>query len=137
MSSPTLDLDMNLDSPTWGSADGFVPAATTHASSGDSGNNDCNVQLASSTFTNAAVVKPASNNNFAAAEDRAVYATDETVQDSETTEDEVVINLEETKKTNNLEEMMDLVESWRDEVNMMSVKNAILLDDLVTVGADI
>lgn len=30
-----------------------------------------------------------------------------------------------------------LAESWREELNMMNVKNSILLDDLVKVGADV
>jgi hypothetical protein len=134
MSIPTLDLDMNLASPTCGIAGGFVSADTRISDdSGISGS----VQLLSSAFTNAAVEKSAPNNNFAAAENTTVRTTGQTVEESETIEEETVADFEQTKKTNNVEEMMDLVESWRDEINMMSVKNAISLDDLVTVGADI
>jgi hypothetical protein len=32
--------------------------------------------------------------------------------------------------------MSQLVESWREELHMMNVNNSILLDDLVTLGAD-
>ena len=33
--------------------------------------------------------------------------------------------------------MAQLVESWREELHMMNVNNSILLDDLVTLGADL
>mmetsp|Transcript_20022 Transcript_20022/g.41978 ORF Transcript_20022/g.41978 Transcript_20022/m.41978 type:complete len:213 (-) Transcript_20022:1530-2168(-) len=39
--------------------------------------------------------------------------------------------------TQNYDRMTQTVESWREELYMMNVKNSILLDDLVKLGADV
>lgn len=41
------------------------------------------------------------------------------------------------KPTQHYRDAVGLVESWREELHIMSVKNAILLDDLVKLGADV
>ena len=45
-----------------------------------------------------------------------------------------VINGKPTQKYN---DMTKMVESWREELYMMNVKNSIMLDDLVKLGADV
>jgi hypothetical protein len=117
MSSPNIDLDMNLDSPPWngGSTNAFT--AQTGLVSDSHG-----VELASLNTT----VKNSSS---------PIDAADTNVGGSQSSSQEPSEENETPKA--NLEEIMELVESWREEINMMSVKNAILLDDLVKVGADI
>ena len=46
----------------------------------------------------------------------------------------MVINGKPTQKYN---DMTRMVESWREELYMMNVKNSIMLDDLVKLGADV
>ena len=41
------------------------------------------------------------------------------------------------KPTQKYHDMTKVVESWREELYMMNVKNAIMLDDLVKLGADV
>ena len=41
------------------------------------------------------------------------------------------------KPTQKYHDMAKVVESWREELYMMNVKNAIMLDDLVKLGADV
>jgi hypothetical protein len=129
MSSPTLDLDMNLDSPSWNDTSGM-------SSSSAVGGGTRSVQLKSS--TNAAGksnVKDDAPNDVNTANASALSTLSFEV-DATVTND--ISGLEEPKPPGrNLNEMMELVETWREEVNMMSVKNAILLDDLVKIGADI
>ena len=120
--SPTLDLDMNLDSPSWNDDGGLVSVATN------------NVQLSSSTNAFTAEF----STNYALTREHDIESNRGPVRHNETDEGkEDDASNEEPKKNANLTEMMELVESWREEANMMSVKNAIVLDDLVKVGADI
>ena len=41
------------------------------------------------------------------------------------------------KSTQHYDDTTRMVESWREEVYMMNVKNSILLDDMVKLGADV
>ena len=58
------------------------------------------------------------------------YNTDENCDDDE----RMVINGRPTQKYN---DMTKMVESWREELYMMNVKNSIMLDELVKLGADV
>ena len=49
-------------------------------------------------------------------------------------DERMVINGKPTQKYN---DMTKMVESWREELYMMNVKNSIMLDDLVKLGADV
>lgn len=116
MSSPNIDLDMNLDSPRWN-------GDSTNAFTAQTGLVDSHgVELASlkNAVENSSSPIDAANTNIGGSQSSLQEMSEEN----------------ETPKAN-LEEMMEQVESWREEINKMSVKNAILLDDLVKVGADI
>lgn len=121
MSSPTIDLDMNLGSPSWNDDGGPVVATAI-------GGSTRNVQLLSSTN---AFFSISTAPHDASAEEEPVQSNEKTA------EEDIAQSLDDHPKKANLAEMMELLDSWREEVNMMSVKNAIVLDDLVKLGADI
>ncbi|KAL7522517.1 hypothetical protein ACHAWX_007213 [Stephanocyclus meneghinianus] len=125
MSSPTIDLDMNLDSPSWNDRDSIVADAT------DSSNQKHGIHLTSLT-PNAVGEDLSTTTN-----DTAGLEMLDSSQESAPAPPEVDVVEEKKSSTGNLDDMMELVESWKEEIYMMSVKNAILLDDLVRVGADI
>ena len=125
MSSPSIDLDMNLDSPSWNSRDSIVANAI------DGRNENHDIHLTS--LNPNAVGEDLSTTTNDAADLEMLESSQEATPAPP--QFDVV---EETKSpTGNLDEMMELVESWKEEINMMTVKNAILLDDLVRVGADV
>lgn len=133
MISPTLDLDMNLDSPSWkdSGADG-VPDGSGAV---PVGGNASEIQLAS----NNASVNVAQSSETPVEDDSSPNSSERTVRKVTVVTDDGNNSIVETKQSNkhNLEEKLELVETWREEAAVMSVKNAILLDDLVKVGADI
>lgn len=126
-SSPTLDLDMNLGSPPWN----------------DRTANADDVQIAVGNNAHAAQpVQCAKNKRVDASEtiEAPVAQVDHSLPSKAATEEtnaEIITTEGATRPGGGLIENMGLVELWREEVYMMSVKNAILLDDLVKVGADI
>lgn len=125
MSSPSIDLDMNLDSPSWNDRDSMVADAT------DSSNQKHGIHLTSLT-PNAVGEDLSTTTN-----DTAGLEMLDSSQELAPAPPQVDVVEDKKSSTGNLDDMMELVESWKEEINMMSVKNAILLDDLVRVGADI
>ncbi|KAL7476975.1 hypothetical protein ACHAW6_002800 [Cyclotella cf. meneghiniana] len=125
MSSPSIDLDMNLDSPSWNDRDSIVADAT------DSSNQKHGIHLTSLT-PNAVGEDLSTTTN-----DTAGLEMLDSSQELAPAPPQVDVVEDKKSSTGNLDDMMELVESWKEEINMMSVKNAILLDDLVRVGADI
>ena len=59
---------------------------------------------------------------------------DNSKTDDNKDDERMVINGRPTQKYN---DMTKMVESWREELYMMNVKNSIMLDDLVKLGADV
>ena len=129
-SSPTLDLDMNLGSPPWNdrtaNADGVLIAVGNHAHAVQPAQNE-------SADSNQTTNVPADEADHSLSSQTATEVQPATTE----TNDEIFTTEEATRPGGSLVEMMELVESWREDAYMMSVKNAILLDDLVKVGADI
>ena len=124
MSNPPTDLDIRLDSASL-NVTTISPALE---------GSDRDVQL---TLTANATSREDSDQ----ANDAADIGELNSSQNAATNGEDIMSNSAgmEQSETNgrNLKELLNLVESWREEVNMMSVKNAILLDDLVKAGADV
>ena len=133
MSSPTLDLDMNLDSPSWKDS-GLAGAPPAGGGAVTVVGNVGEIQLASN---NASVNETLSDTPVETS--RSSECSEIIVQKITAAIDDENNAVGESKKPDrhNLEEMLALVETWREEVNVMSVNNAISLDDLVKVGADV
>ena len=145
MSSPSIDLDMNLLSSP-------VPPARVRASrNGDRGGEIGQVQVPSRT-ENFLVDDTSTLDSFSALNVKrgdenscpAIAMTSR--EDSKNTNDVNESTQEETsnerliasnKSIQNVGSMIQEVESWREELYMMNVKNSILLDDLVKLGADV
>ena len=57
-----------------------------------------------------------------------------TTTSNNTLDERMIVNGKTTQKYNDNKR---LVETWKEELYMMNVKNSILLDDLVKLGADV
>ena len=179
MSSPSIDLDMNLLSspvpPPRVGEDGGVGNNIHSQSSFASTENDHNVNnnnctegingnssnAFQSTFdvnmrrgddshsfaSTALLMKGNEYHSSASNNDTQSNITHESIMQTESTatmdnsktddnkdDERMVINGRPTQKYN---DMTKMVESWREELYMMNVKNSIMLDDLVKLGADV
>ena len=76
-----------------------------------------------------------SSMNYVSAQSVTTNTTTTTSNNNNNILDErMIVNGKTTQKYN---ENKRLVESWKEELYMMNVKNSILLDDLVKLGADV
>ena len=73
------------------------------------------------------------NNGNEGRGDEGKVAISETVQE-ETFSEKTSTSHESTE---NYDDLTRMVESWREELYVMNVKNSILLDDMVKLGADV
>ena len=157
MNSPGIDLDMTLtSSPIQHDGDGddgmndkrgiFQPSTTTittvynnshHGNDDNNNGNDNN--------NNDGTMLVSENNN----DDRGkgiITEVNSQLDDNSANNNEeertndndniMIVNGNITKKYNN-KTMMTMVELWKEEISMMNVTNAILLNDLVKLGADV
>ena len=141
MNSPELSLDMNLDSPSatdvlaegegGGGGDGIMGGGENNASTvvgiihhnnhyqQRQGHNHCGDQTNNySSFGSGGGGVDMSGTNSSALDGANHYS------------EGGAIKIDCDKMTN-------MIEDWKDELSMMRVKNAILLDDLVKVGANV
>ena len=127
MNSPELSLDMNLDSPSADVADGGCEG---HGGEGGDGMNDNNVIHRGTRY----------NNNQ---HDSRYYESSSSGigGDNNYSFNDGITNNGGNggggggAKKIDFDKMTKSMEDWKDELSMMRVKNAILLDDLVKVGA--
>ena len=174
MSSPSIDLDMNLLSspvppPRAGEDDGVHSQSSfaftendhnvnnnnsTEVINGNSSNAfqstfDVNMRGGNDSHSFAATTITMKSNEYysSTSENTKSNITHESIMQTESTatmdnsktddnkdDERMVINGRPTQKYN---DMTKMVESWREELYMMNVKNSIMLDDLVKLGADV
>lgn len=135
MNSPELSLDMNLDSPTADVADGC---------GGNGGEGGGGMKMNEKTNDNIIHRGTRYNNNNQQQheQDSRYYEIGSNIGGDN---HHYAFNDGNTSGGNegggggtkkiDLDEMTKSMEEWKDELSMMRVKNAILLDDLVKVGA--
>lgn len=133
MNSPELSLDMNLDSPTADVADGC---------GGNGGEGGGGMKMNEKTNDNIIGRGTRHNNNQQHEQDSRHYEISSSGigGDNHYSFNDGITNdggagCEGGTKKIDLDEMTKSMEEWKDELSMMRVKNAILLDDLVKVGA--
>ena len=178
MSSPSIDLDMNLLSspvpPPRAGEDGGVHSQLSFAFTDNDhnvNNNNCTEGINDGNSSNvfqskfdvnmrggndshshsfaatAMSMKGSEYHSSASNNDTQSNITHESIMQTESTatmdnsktddnkdDERMVINGRPTQKYN---DMTKMVESWREELYMMNVKNSIMLDDLVKLGADV
>lgn len=148
--SPNIDFDTNLlSSPSWnidGCCDGGgrdheigIRVDGNNVSAAHAQNHYRN-EVAPSTATREETMGGAAYSNQAnAANGHASrkLTTSTAITTTMTTEAGTANDDDGGLKEEDLDKMTELVESWREELYMMNVKNSILLDDLVKVGADV
>jgi len=143
-SSPELSLDMNLDSP---SAAGDVADG-----SGNGGGMDCDEKNTTSSTVGVTIQHTHNQRHHG---DNSSYNGHQNVANIAGNTDYSSfsgggsIGIDVNRSSNNAnhgeggafkidcDKMTQLIEGWKDELSMMRVKNAILLDDLVKVGASV
>jgi hypothetical protein len=146
MSSPCIDLDMNLlSSPD-------PPALGASGRGGDTGTADDDGTMDDFRFDPSMMHASSSHDQYHSTFDSRNESEhnmeDDHHHDSGTTERVGHSNCDEhhsdnpsttttTTQQQHYAAMSEQVESWREELYMMNVENSILLDDLVTLGADV
>ncbi len=147
MSSPCIDLDMNLlSSPD-------PPALGASGRGGDTGTGDDHDGTMDDFRFDPSMMQASSSpdqyhSTFDSRNEPSEHMEDDHHHNSTTTErvghsncDEQLCDNPSNTTTTTQQQyyaaMSQQVESWREELNMMNVENSILLDDLVTLGADV
>lgn len=144
MNSPELSLDMNLDSP---SATDVLAEGEGDGRGGGDGIMGCGENNAS---TGVGIIQH--NNHYQQREGHTTHCNDQTTNNYSSFGNGVDnisgTNSSSLDRTNqyggggtinkiDCDKMTSMIEDWKEELSMMRVKNAILLDDLVKIGASV
>ena len=143
MNSPELSLDMNLDSPS--ATDVLAEGERGGGSGGGDGIMGCGENNAS---TRVGIIQH--NNHYQQREGHTTHCNDPTNNYSSfgSGGDNIGTNSSALDRANqyggggtinkiDCDKMSSMIEVWKEELSMMRVKNAILLDDLVKIGANV